>query len=98
MPPRTTESPSTVVKRSFDMPRYDEFKERLAERDASPAMFIRRVVLEHLDKKALTFSHLKTENKELLLEISKEMKTADMQSVLESALDQLRLVRRKPKK
>jgi hypothetical protein len=40
--PRTTESPSTVLKRSFDMPRYDDFKDRLAERDSFARVLARR--------------------------------------------------------
>ena len=95
MPPRPTASPAMATKRSFDMPRYEEFKALLAERDSSPAMFIRRTVLDYLDKKTLTLSYLKAENKELLFEIAKGLRTVDMHFALENALDELRRVRRK---
>ena len=100
MPPRRTpeESPSTIFKRSFDMPRYEEFKQQLAERDASPTLFMRRVVLDYLDKKYIAISYLSEENKALLAEIAGGLKTSNMQIAFETALNELRLLRHKPKK
>src|ERR1039458_7595567 len=101
MPPRQTpteESPSTIFKRSFDMPRYEEFKQQLAERDASPTLFMRRVVLDYLDKKYISISYLSDENKALMAEIAGGLKTSNMQIAFETALNELRLLRHKPKK